>query len=1169
MANSLSTPIGELQAEYGVVVVGSGYGGAIAAHRMAEAAQATGADGKPYSKYSVCVLERGTERQQGDFPSTLYGAVKDLQADAKIGRIGRRTALFDFRMNRDISVLVGCGLGGTSLINAAVMLKPTDEVLRDPRWPAELRDPAILCPYFVRARKALDVHRSPSDLNLAKVKWLGADVKPPERVRRAPVAISFQTKVNQFNVQQQRCVLCGSCITGCNHSAKNTVATNYLAGAMAAGAAIFCGVETRAVEKASDGSWLVHVRLNDKTLESFGNPEIVIRASMVFLAAGTLGSTEILLRSQHRHGLALSPMIGRHFSGNGDVIAFGYNAPELVNGFGYGDVVPRNASVGPTIAGVLDERKPGKSGAMIQEGAIPSALRFPLRFAAPVMARVTNLLADASVDLSFRHIWREIDTIIRGVHYGALVRTQTFLAMHRDDGKGTMGMRDDRLRISWEHLGYQEMYQKISCRLQRITSAMKGRYVINPFWSRFFGRRLMTVHPMGGCCLADSPENGVVNAKGEVFDGLDPAGRTHSGLFVCDGSIIPMPLGTNPSLTISALAERIVETAASHPGLLTARPIRRRPGRIMRSIPGIQYAERLRGPLTLDGKQTRAQLTLHLSASSVDEVITEEQHRVRVIGIAETPDLDSDFRRWTVSGTLNILIDDPRTVDTKLLVYRLTLTGPNGRTVWLRGHKTVNLETLRRRPWLALTRVPFVILDTEPHDRRRDVELDIYGKVETWDRTGEIQPRTIGCGAVRSTFADTLRLPLSVRIVREPNLFKRLRWHWRFTRLFLKTVIQLRVWAVRTTRAINPFDAEELKKFSVKDILDEPIPDDPISPKFLVTRYKGLSPRYADRGPVLLAPGFGMSTLAFYAARDASFAEYLRKQGYDVWLFDYRVSDKLDASLEQFDVDVLAQQDFPKAIKQVHDETKQKVRIVAHCLSSMTMQMGLLAGKIDQADVKSMLLSQSFAFIDLPWPTRLKVRLHLPELLRYFNFRPTVTSDFDRQASFGTKLLDRLLYFFPSNERCYEGVCRRLLLMYGEVVRHDHLDKNTHETFYHLFDRGNLTAFKHIGRMFILGHIANKNGENTYLVPAKASEVRIPITFLQGTANNMFLPSGALKTHQWFLDHGPGTPEKKEEQFRLVMTPGYGHLDNFIGRDAGRDVFPKIVAELERMEALN
>src|SRR4029079_16288071 len=182
---------------------------------------------------------------------------------------------------------------------------------------------------------------------------------------------------------------------------KNTVAANYLAGAANAGAAIFCGVETRAIEKGPDNTWLVHVRLTDKARRPFGNPEIVIRARMVFLSAGTLGSTEILLRSRARYGLSVSDALGRKFSGNGDIIAFGYNTPARANGFGYGRVVSPKAPVGPTIAAKLDERTtPGATGAMIQEGTIPGALRFPLRFGAPVMARVTNLVADGSFDLA-------------------------------------------------------------------------------------------------------------------------------------------------------------------------------------------------------------------------------------------------------------------------------------------------------------------------------------------------------------------------------------------------------------------------------------------------------------------------------------------------------------------------------------------------------------------------------------------------------------------------------------------------------------------------------------------------------------------------------------------------------------------------------------------------
>jgi cholesterol oxidase len=1182
----LSTPIGGLKSEYGVVVVGSGYGGAIAAYRLATHAR-RGAKGD--ATYSVCLLERGIEREAGDYPSTLAGALHETQADAKAGRIGSRTALFDFRMNRDVSVLVGCGLGGTSLINAAVMLKPKPYVFDDLRWPRRLRTARAFERYFAIAEEALGVGTIPGSVHLDKVAWLKAGAGEPvdgrDRVTAAPLAIAFQTEINKFGVQQQRCVLCGNCVTGCNHSAKNTVATNYLPGAADAGAAIFCGVETRAIEKAADGTWLVHVRLNDTTLGWFGNPEFIIRANMVFLSAGTLGSTEILLRSRDRYGLAVSGTLGRRFSGNGDVIAFGYNARERANGFGYGEFVPRHAAVGPTIAATVDERSDqDRSGIMIQEGAIPGALRFPLRFAAPLMARATHLLADASVDLSFRHILREIDTAIRGVRHGALARTETFLAMAQDDGDGRMRMVDDRLRITWDQVGYQKVYREISQRLQQITTTMKGRYVINPFWSRLFGRRLVTVHPLGGCCIGDSAATAVVNANGEVFDAADPAGeRAHQGLYVCDGSIIPMPLGTNPSLTISALAERITRRAQHDPVLRAAPRATPTTKRIVRSIPGIQYAERMRGIVRLQEGRTRFEVVLHISAASVDELIHDTNHTARVIGVALTPDLAPDRRHWTISdGTLNVLIDDVRSVDTSLLMYRLTLLAPDGTQVWLRGHKTVSLATLRRHPWRTLTRVPFVVFNPTS-DRAPDcTRLDIAERVDEWDRSRDAvdflarddirAAGIVGAGAVRGSVADTIRLAFSMRVVHERNPLARLQWRWRYLWYFLNTVIQRRVWAFRTTRAINPYDVEELRRFCITPgtlgaPIEDTLPERADSPRFRLTKYLGVVKREATRGPVMLAPGFGMSTLAFHSAGADSFAEYLHREGYEVWFFDYRASDKLRASLEQFDVDELARRDFGDAIDLLYDKAGgQRVRVVAHCLASMTMQMGLLAGAIRTAKVRSMVLSQAHAFIDLPWPTRLKVRLHLPELLTYLNFRPVVTSDFDIQADWGTRLLDRLLYFFPSDERCYEGVCRRLLLLYGEVVRHDKLDQKTHETFYHLFDRGNLAAFTHIGRMFIRGRIADKHGKNAYLRPEHGRHLNIPITLLQGTANGMFLPSGARKTHAWFVEHGGfGSPDKNREKFTLLETPGYGHLDTFLGRNAKTEVFPAIVAALEAM----
>ena len=115
---------------YDVVVVGSGYGGGITASRMARA------------KKTVCVLERGKEFQPGEYPNTLAKAAPEMQIDAPTGHEGSKTGLYDFRINEDLNVFLGCGLGGTSLVNANVSLRAEPRVFADPAWPEAIRKEA-------------------------------------------------------------------------------------------------------------------------------------------------------------------------------------------------------------------------------------------------------------------------------------------------------------------------------------------------------------------------------------------------------------------------------------------------------------------------------------------------------------------------------------------------------------------------------------------------------------------------------------------------------------------------------------------------------------------------------------------------------------------------------------------------------------------------------------------------------------------------------------------------------------------------------------------------------------------------------------------------------------------------------------------------------------------
>ncbi len=140
----LSRPVDQIQAHYSAVVIGSGYGGAIAAARIARAGR------------DVCVLERGKELHPGEYPNSALSAAREIQVHTAKADHGSPVGLFDFQVGPDVTVLTGCGLGGTSLINASVALEPSDAIFADDRWPAPLRQrPEVLRPFMSAAREML------------------------------------------------------------------------------------------------------------------------------------------------------------------------------------------------------------------------------------------------------------------------------------------------------------------------------------------------------------------------------------------------------------------------------------------------------------------------------------------------------------------------------------------------------------------------------------------------------------------------------------------------------------------------------------------------------------------------------------------------------------------------------------------------------------------------------------------------------------------------------------------------------------------------------------------------------------------------------------------------------------------------------------------------------
>ena len=546
MVELFSLPIDQMRSHYDVVVIGSGYGGGIASSRLARAGK------------TVCLLERGEERQPGSYPNSGLGLVKNVQFDSPLARAGSSTALFDIRYNKDINVVVGCGLGGTSLINAGIGMRPGADVMATDAWPAELRTEAVLDGFFAHAESMLKPAFAPKVFwEAGKSAALGeAATKLGKTAAPLPVLVNFDplpNDVNHVGVTQHPCVGCGDCVTGCNYRAKNTLIMNYLPDAKNHAAEIFVRAHVEQVEKA-DGDWRVFGTAVD---EDGHETAFQVSGKVVVLAAGALGSTEILLRCRE-HGLPLSPQVGNHFSTNGDTIGFGYNTDRVINGIGLGARQPDPKSpVGPTATAMVDWR--GDTGVegrlLLEEAAVPGALADFLAAVFSAAARLEGTHPSQSLLDEVKKKYLEVESKVLGPYTGAIRHTLSVIVLANDDSMGRMCLRDDRLRIDWPGLGDQVQFRQASELMQRVSSALGGTYIPNLIWNDLTDHNLATAHPLGGCVMADDPEHGAVNHKGQVFTG-DFSGAIHEGLYVIDGAVVPTALGVNPLLTISALAER-------------------------------------------------------------------------------------------------------------------------------------------------------------------------------------------------------------------------------------------------------------------------------------------------------------------------------------------------------------------------------------------------------------------------------------------------------------------------------------------------------------------------------------------------------------------------------------------------------------------------------------
>jgi len=532
--------------EMEALVVGSGFGGAVTSCRM----------GKKWPG-KVMIVERGKRYGQGDFARGGELLTKGFwnQSEEDVPRLlptPQERGVFDFRNYDHMDIIQAAGWGGGSLLYANALIEPISPFY-DEDWPAAVKY-AQMKPYYdvhgtiMGARTAPtgpEPERAMADrINTSTLVAEGEGI-PKHKLK---IGVFFgndpdnptpmgQDEMNPHGAMQRSCTYCAECVMGCNEGAKTSLNYNYLHVAETKYNAV---VKTEhKVDKIiplnawglesiyADGSYGYNVYMVDMVAKK----TLVVKTKRVILAAGALGSTEILLRNKQLH-LSLSRIsgqLGKGYSPNGDFFNFAVN-PEQ----------PVGADKGPTIIEYLDYQEKQDAD---RNGFIAEQMALPWKAVMELLDMIDPM--DAMKNFKDKLAGVASDKILLQFTIG------------KDSSNGTMSLDPitQGLRINWPYYDNMTLLNRMIAAGQKaVTSIAATLGFPLPTWEIPF-RRNLTVHPLGGCRMADSKYSGVVSGKrgelGKVFN--------YENLYVADGSIMPNALGVNPSITIGAMAEMIAE----------------------------------------------------------------------------------------------------------------------------------------------------------------------------------------------------------------------------------------------------------------------------------------------------------------------------------------------------------------------------------------------------------------------------------------------------------------------------------------------------------------------------------------------------------------------------------------------------------------------------------
>jgi cholesterol oxidase len=523
--------------DFDFIVVGSGFGGSVTAHRLTE------------KGYKVAVMEMGCRWTPENLPHTSWSLNRWFWRPSLALR-----GFFSMRFFRHVTILHGCAVGGGSITYACTLLRPPDKVWDHGSWRGIADWKSEMPQHYDTASRMLGITQNtilgPADHLLKRV---ADSVGVGNTFYRTNVAIlqspegepGGKTVPDPYfggeGPERTTCKACGGCMMGCRHGAKNTLDQNYLYLAEKRGAQVFAEtrvVDVRPLNRSADGSEGYEVRTVKSTARFLRHPMRFTCRSIVF-AASSLGTMELLFHLKDKGSLPkISDQLGNYVRTNSESL-IGVRVP------GSKDDLSKGVAIG--------------SGVYIDDHTHIEAVRYPE--GSDTMSLLTTILTGGRPGAGRVALWVRNLVVSLTLHP---IKTARLLLPFRWARECVillcMQALESHIDMRWERHVFWPFRKFLVSRGQKVPTFIPAANEFAEKFARLAGGTAMsmlpeilfnvpgTAHCLGGCVIADSPERGVVDSRNRVFG--------YSNMYVCDGSVVAANLGVNPSLTITALTER-------------------------------------------------------------------------------------------------------------------------------------------------------------------------------------------------------------------------------------------------------------------------------------------------------------------------------------------------------------------------------------------------------------------------------------------------------------------------------------------------------------------------------------------------------------------------------------------------------------------------------------